>query len=142
MAYISKTAKYVSWCGYAFENVCMKHIPQIKKALGISGINVSYSSWYRAGNKIENGAHIDLLLDRSDDTIHICDIKFSVNQFVIDKRYSQVLQQKINAFRESTPSSKGLLITFITTYGVSDNEYKVQLVDNEIKMDPLFDQPG
>ena len=137
---ISKTGKYVSWCGYAFENVCMKHIPQIKKALGISGISVSYSSWYRAGSKVTDGAQIDLLLNRSDDTIHICEIKFSMKQFVIDKRYSQLLQQKINAFRESVPAGKALLLAFITTYGVTDNEYRLQFVDNEIRMESLFDQ--
>ncbi|HMR84398.1 MAG TPA: ATP-binding protein [Niabella sp.] len=137
---ISKTAKYVSWCGYAFENVCMKHILQIKKALGISGIGVSYGSWYRAGNKMTDGAQIDLLLDRSDDTIHICEIKFSTKQFIIDKRYSQLLQQKIAAFRESLPPGKGLLLAFITTYGVADNEYRQQFVDNEIGMESLFDQ--
>ncbi len=69
-----------------------KYIEQFKpQALGIG---VSYSSWYRAGNKMTDGAQIDLLLDRSDDTIHICEIKFSAKQFIIDKRYSQLLQQK------------------------------------------------
>jgi AAA+ ATPase superfamily predicted ATPase len=137
---ISKTGKYIAWCGYAFENVCMKHIPQIKKALGISGISVAYCSWYRAGNKQADGAQIDLLLDRSDNTIHICEIKFNIKQFVIDKRYSQLLQQKITGFRESIPLAKGLLLAFITTYGVTDNEYKLQLVDNEIRMEALFDE--
>lgn len=137
---ISKAGKYISWCGYAFENVCMKHIPQIKKALGISGIGASYGSWYRAGNNGTDGAQIDLLLNRSDDTIHICEMKFSTKQFVIDKRYSQLLQQKITAFRESIPPAKGLLLAFITTYGVADNEYRQQLVDNEIQMESLFDQ--
>jgi len=137
---ISKTAKYVSWCGYAFENVCMKHIPQIKKALGISGINAAYGSWYRAGNKQAGGAQIDLLLDRSDNTIHICEIKFSIKQFVIDKRYDRLLHQRINAFRESISPGKGLLLAFITTCGVADNEYKLQLVDNDIRMESLFVQ--
>lgn len=137
---ISKTGKYIAWCGYAFENVCMKHIPQIKKALGISGISVAYCSWYRAGSKGTDGAQIDLLLDRSDNTIHICEIKFNIKQFVIDKRYSQLLQQKITAFRESIPPRKGLLLAFITTYGVADNEYKLQFVDNEIRMESLFEE--
>lgn len=135
---IGKTPKYLSWCGYAFENICIKHIAQIKQALGISGMRSSCSSWYRPGGKMTNGAQIDLLLDRSDDTINICEIKCSTKQFVIDKRYSQLLQQKTAAFRESITPGKGLLLTFITTYGVADNEYKQQLVDNEIKMDALF----
>ena len=85
-----------------------------------------------------DGAQIDLLLDRSDDIINICEIKFSVNQFLIDKRYNQSLQQKINAFRAGMPKGKATVITFITTYGVADNEYKLNLVDNEITMESLF----
>lgn len=135
---ISKTGKYTTWCGYAFENVCMKHINQIKTALGISGINVSYCSWYQSGSKATDGAQIDLLLDRGDDIINICEIKFSVNQFLIDKRYNQSLQQKINAFRTGMPKGKATVLTFITTYGVADNEYKLNLVDNEITMESLF----
>lgn len=138
---ISKTTKYLSWCGYAFENVCMKHVLQIKKALGISGIYVSYSSWYRAGTETKDGAQIDLLLDRSDDTITVCEIKFATKPFVIDKQYAKALRQKIAAFRETMPSGKGLLLTFITTYGLADNQYRIQLVDNEVKMESLFDQP-
>jgi len=135
---ISKTGKYISWCGYAFENVCMKHIPQIKQALGISGIKVSYSSWHRSGTQNMDGAQIDLLLERSDDAVNICEIKFSTKQFVIDKQYNKSLQQKIAAFQESIQPGKSLLLTFITTYGVADNEYKLQLIDNEIKMESLF----
>lgn len=136
---ISKTPQYLSWCGYAFENICFRHIQQIKKALGISGIHTTYSSWYRAGNKNLEGAQIDLLLDRSDNTVTICEIKFSVGKFVIDKRYSAMLHQKITAFRPSLPSGKGWLLTFITTYGVADNEYKQQFVDSEISMESLFE---
>ena len=135
---ISKTGKYTTWCRYAFENVCMKHISQIKMTLGISGISVSYCSWYQSGTKFMDGAQIDLLLDRSDDIINICEIKFSVNQFLIDKRYNQSLQQKINAFRAGMPKGKATVLTFITTYGVADNEYKLNLVDNEITMESLF----
>ncbi|MGH7240443.1 MAG: AAA family ATPase, partial [Candidatus Saccharimonadales bacterium] len=136
---ICKTGKYLSWCGYAFENICMKHIPQIKSELGISGVYTSYSSWHQAGHKMIDGSQIDLLLDRADDTINICEIKFNTKKFVIDKRYSQVLEQKIAVFREDMPAGKSTLLTFITTYGVADNEYKQQLVDNEITMTALFD---
>lgn len=136
---ISKSSNYISWCGYAFENVCMKHISQIKKALGISGISVSCCSWYRAGGKTTTGGQADLLLNRGDDFVQICEMKFNVRQVVIDKQYSQLLQQKMTALRESIPFKKGLLLAFVTTYGVADNEYKLQHVDNELRMEALFE---
>ncbi|ANH82843.1 hypothetical protein A8C56_19295 [Niabella ginsenosidivorans] len=136
---ISQTQKYSAWCGYAFENICIKHVPQLKKALGIWGMHTSYSSWYQPGNKATDGAQIDLLLNRSDDTVHICEIKFNIHQFIIDKRYSQVLQQKLNAFRQQLPPRKTVLLTFITTYGVADNEYRQQFADNELTMEALFE---
>jgi predicted AAA+ superfamily ATPase len=137
---ISKTPKYMSWCGYAFENICMTHIPQIKKALGIAGMNISYSSWYKPGNQTTDGGQIDLLLERSDNTIQVCEVKYSSKTFVIDKKYSQEIGQKINAFQQDLPRGYALLLTFITTYGVATNDYKIQLVDNEVTMDALFTQ--
>lgn len=137
---ISNTEPYISWCGYAFENICFKHITQIKNALGISGIHTSYSSWYQQGNDMKKSAQIDLLLVRADNTINICEIKFGAKTFSIDKRYSTVLQQKTAAFREVMPAGRGLVLTFITPYGIADNAWRQQFVDNEIRMEALFEQ--
>lgn len=136
---ISKTTRYLSWCGYAFENICIQHISQIKKALGISGIHTAYGSWYKAGNNKSEGAQIDLLLDRSDDTINVCEIKFSNKSYTINKSYSLSLHKRMEIFRENISLKKNLLLTFITTYGISDNKYKQQLVDKEITMEALFE---
>jgi hypothetical protein len=129
---------YTAWCGYAFENICIKHVDQIKKALQIGGVYSTQSSWHRAGGKKENGAQIDLLIDRADQCINICEMKFSSNPFVIDKKYAKELENKIMTFRQTTETKKTLFLTFITTNGVFDNEYKYQKVDAEITMGSLF----
>ena len=136
---ISKTSVYVSWCGYAFENICLKHITQIKKALGVSGVNTVYGSWYKAGTKQSDGAQIDLLLDRRDNVVNIFEIKFSNRPYTIDKKYSRELQQKIGVFREAVSENKAIFLTLITTFGVTDNVYKKEVVDKEITMEALFE---
>jgi hypothetical protein len=129
---------YAGWCGYAFENICIKHADQIKKALQIGGINSTQSSWYWPGDKKENGAQIDLLIDRADRCINICEMKFSTRPFVIDKKYVKDLENKVMTFRRVTKTQKTLFLTFITTYGVIDNDYKYQRVDADVTMGSLF----
>lgn len=90
---------YYSWCGYAFEIVCINHINSIKKALKIEGIDSLNYSYY---NSKLGGAQIDLLIDRKDNIINLCEIKFSNSEFVIDKTYETNLMNKINVFRENT----------------------------------------
>jgi uncharacterized protein len=135
---IQKTQAYIAWCGYAFENICMKHINQVKKALQIGGVHTAFSSWYHPGNRKDNGAQIDLLLDRADQCINICETKFSTKPFVIDKKYAAELQNKMMVFRQTTDTKKTLFLTLITTYGVYDNDYKYQNVDSEVTMQSLF----
>jgi AAA+ ATPase superfamily predicted ATPase len=134
---IQKTQAYIGWCGYAFENICLKHINQLKKALQIGGVTTSVSSWYQSGNDKQNGAQIDLLIDRADQCINICEIKFSTKLFVIDKKYAADLQNKMMNFRQATDTKKTLFLTAITTYGVFDNDYK-QRVDAEVTAQSLF----
>ena len=129
------TPAYLSWCGYAFENICLKHIVQIKRALQIGGVQSATSSWYMGG---DGGAQIDLLIDRADQCINLCEIKFSIKPFSIDKKYATELENKRMAFLSKTGTRKRLLLTFITTYGLADNTWKQQLADNEITMGALF----
>jgi len=127
-----------SWSGIAFERVCLKHIPQIKKALGITMIYTEESAW-RYIPKKGNGAQIDLLIDRRDFVIHICEMKYSASTFTIDKKYAGELENKEEVFREQTKAKKSLFITMVTTFGVKDNEYASRLVTNIVKMDALFE---
>lgn len=132
------SASYITWCGYAFESIVLKHTQQIKQALGIRAIQTTHSSWHKAGTNNQKGAQIDLLIDRSDHTINICEIKFSNTPYKITKKYNEELQNKLMMFRQSTDTRKTLMMTFITTYGIYDNEYRIQLEDNVVKMDDLF----
>src|SRR5262249_20603150 len=103
---------YISWCGYAFENICIKHIDQIKQALQIGGVQTNSASWVFRGNKKEKGAQIDLLIDRADHCITICEAKFSTKQFVIDKKYAADLKNKLLVFRTHANTQKTLFLTF------------------------------
>lgn len=127
-----------SWSGIAFERVCLKHIPQIKKALGITVIYTEESAW-RYIPKKGNGAQIDLLIDRRDFVIHICEMKYSASTYTIDKKYAGELENKEDVFREQTKTKKSLFITMVTTFGLKDNEYASRLVKNNVKMDALFE---
>lgn len=124
-----------SWAGQTFEQVCKDHIMQVKKAIGISALLTDISSWHGA---TEGGkAQIDLIIDRRDRTTSICEIKFSVGEFVIDKDYEAKLRQKIEVFREATKSKKALQLVMITTYGVRRNAHS-GIVQSQVKIDDLF----
>ncbi|HEX2533374.1 MAG TPA: ATP-binding protein [Chitinophagaceae bacterium] len=125
-----------AWSGYAFEQACLAHIPQIKKALGISGVQTMTSSWVSTG--LEKGAQIDLVIDRRDGVINICEMKFSLHSFTIDKKYAEELKNKLRAFREETGTRKALYLTMITTFGVTANAYRTD-VQKELTMDVLFE---
>jgi predicted AAA+ superfamily ATPase len=135
----AETPANKTWCGYAFENICIKHIQQIKIALGIAAVQATTMSW-QARSVEDTGAQIDMLIERRDQTINICEMKFSTTEFTIDKKYAGELENKFTVFRRETQTKKTLLLTLITTYGLKDNVYKQQLVDNEISMDVLFEK--
>lgn len=132
------TPAYFSWCGYAFENCCFQHIAQIKRALQIGAVESTSSSWIKTGTSSEAGAQIDLLLDRADQCINICEMKFSTQPFSIDKAYAGELRNKLAVFRGQTETRKTLLLTFVTTYGLHRNSYSEELADSELTMDALF----
>ena len=125
-----------TWQGFAFEQVCIDHIWQIKKALGISGVQSANASW--KGSTSEKSAQIDLLIDRRDQVINLCECKFSLDTFSIDKDYSEKLRSKIATFKAVTKTKKSVFLTLITTYGVEKNKYANLLVQNEVLMNDLF----
>ncbi|MDR2653473.1 MAG: AAA family ATPase [Prevotellaceae bacterium] len=130
-----ENARHRAWSGYAFEQVCMAHLPQIKNKLGISGVLTNTASW--RSRESENGAQIDLLIERNDKVINLCEMKFANSQFVITKKYDEILRNKQEAFRNETKTNKTLHLTMITTYGVKHNEYWGN-IRSEVTMDDLF----
>jgi len=144
---LQNSPSYRSWSGFTFETVCMKHVEQIKKALGISGIHSDEASWAERTDMVASqvkkpteGAQIDLLIDRDDHVINLCEMKFSNSTFTITKKYGSELAKKVSVFRESTATKKSLFVTMITTYGTSDNEHSRQYVQKSLTMDCLFEE--
>ena len=130
-----ESAKRHVWHGYAFEQVCMEHITQIRQKLGISGI-INYAATWRSKNS-ENGAQIDLLIDRNDNVINICEIKYANSEYVIDKNTDENLRNKRATFIEENKTKKSIHLTMITTYGVKRNEYWNN-IQSEITLNDLF----
>jgi len=128
-------AKHRSWSGYAFEQVCMQHSEQIRRKLGILGV-VTYSAAWRS-KKSDPAAQIDLLIDRNDGVINLCEMKYDENEFVIDKKYDENLRNKKSAFIYETKTRKSVHITMLTTFGVKRNEYW-NGIQSEVKMNDLF----
>jgi uncharacterized protein len=136
------SAAWRAWSGYAFEALCMKHVSQLKRALGISGVQTESSTWTHRATPggPPQGAQIDLLIDRRDGVINVCEMKFSVDEFVIDKKYAQELRNKLTTFARETGSKKTLFLTMVTTHGVRENQYAAELAQASVSSDALFGQ--
>ena len=130
------TSKFYSWAGLSFEMLALSHEEAIKNRLGISGVATSSFGW-KSKSTDNNGYQIDLLIDRGDNTINVCEVKFSEKQYEIDKSYAEKIRKREQLFREDTDTRKSLQTTFITTYGVKKNNY-YSVVTNEIVLDDLF----
>lgn len=128
--------RWRSWSGYAFENVCLYHIDQIKKGLGIAGVYTEVSSW--KSNESKNGAQVDLVIDRRDRVIHLCEIKFSINEYIITKAYAENLRNKVSTFRLETQTTKSIFLTFVSLYGLKQNQHSINLIQNQLRADKIF----
>ena len=125
---------YNAWSGYAFEMVCINHIPQIKHALGIDGID---SLDYSFSDNRPGGAQIDLLIDRRDSVINLCEIKYGSDEYVIDEKYEEVLQNKIQVFKEVTKTKKAIVLTLISMNGLRMNRHS-GVIRKVLTMNDLF----
>ena len=139
---MSSTGAKNAWAGYAFEQVCLHHITQIKSKLSILGVLSSTYSWqckpYTDKDGTEwKGGQIDMLIDRKDQVINICEMKYSVDEYTITEDYEKKLRQRASLFQHVTKTKKALQHTFITTYGVKQNLYS-DIVQSEVTMEDLF----
>ena len=128
-----------TWSGYAFEQVCMDHISQIKYKLQIGGVLSKEYAWSISADEEKGitGAQIDLLIDRRDHVVSICEMKYSVNKFGIDKGYDEDLRNKIDSFVRATDCKKTVQLVMVTTYGLKPSKYN-GLVNAEVELDDLF----
>ena len=127
-----------AWSGYAFEQVCLMHLDQIKQALGIRGIQTRSSAWI--GEADGQKAQVDLVIDRRDQVINLCEMKFSLNAFTIDKNYAKELRDKVGVFKTATKTQKAIFLTLITTFGLQSSSASMGLVQNDLTMDILFER--
>jgi len=132
-----KTPTINSWRGYAFEQVCLLHIPQIKNKLGISGVSTNYSTWRNTDVENNQTTQIDLVIDRNDNVINLCEMKYSSKEYEITKSYSDTLRIRYATFAEVTKTRKTVHTTMITTFGVKHNMYWGH-IQSEIIRDDLF----
>lgn len=135
---IAGSAAYKSWAGYAFESVCYKHISNIIQTLKIDSVNIVGSWRYYPYKKEEVGAQIDLLIDRNDNAITICEIKYTASPFVIDKKYAQDLLRKVEVFRRNTHTNKQIFIAIISANGLKPTMYAEELITSVVTLDELF----
>lgn len=132
------TQQWKTWSGFTFENICFYHKNNIIKKLGISGIQTSVSSWHHKGDDEMRGSQIDMIIDRGDNAINICEIKFNQNPYLITKDYAQNLRLKMTAFKHFTKNRKTLFFTFITAGGLVQNSEATTIVQSNIDLDDLF----
>jgi AAA+ ATPase superfamily predicted ATPase len=132
------TAQLNNWRGYAFEQVCLWHIPQIKHKLGISGVSTNYSSWRSMGENTEKKKYqIDLVIDRNDRVVNLCEMKYADKEYGIDKDYNDILRKRKATFIEENKLRKTVHTTMITTFGVNHNTYWGN-VQSEVTLDDLL----
>ena len=131
------TPSWLSWAGLAFELICFNHLEQITDALKLQAIACNASPWRYEGNN--QGAQIDLIIERADRVIHLCEMKFSKSVFILSKNEALSLRNKIEQLsNQPTVRNKAIFPTFITTFGLKNNEYVHELVQNELTMEDLF----
>ena len=129
---------YKIWRGYAFENICIKHVEAIKQALGIAGVQTEISSFRHIGDADGEGIQIDLLIDRNDQSINICEMKFYNDELTLTKEESEKLRRRRSRFQQLTKTKKTLFNTIVTTYGLMSNAYSSNQVDKVVNMEDLF----
>lgn len=135
---LSQLQEYKIWCGYAFEGICMKHVPQIKKALGIGGVYTTTYSYLRKADAFEKGLQIDMLIERADRVINLFEIKFYNTEFVFTKEYGDKVRERLFLFMRLAKTKAQIRMTMMTTYGIKHNIHSLGLVDPVLTLDVLF----
>lgn len=120
--------------------ICMMHVKQIKSALGVSGVYTKHSSWKFRGDDVLPGAQIDMIIDRADQIIHLCEAKFTKENYVLSKDAAARLRLRKTIFKQAAQTKKAVFTTLLTTYPALQNKYYLEEVDSEITMEKLFER--
>ena len=127
-----------AWRGLAFERLCLLHLPQVRRALGVGSIHVEAYGWsFKGDETYPDGVQIDLVLERADNVINICEMKYSATVYAIDKAYDSALGRKIATFAGVTGTRKAIHLTLVTANGLLRNQYSGR-VQSEVVLADLF----
>jgi len=129
------TSQHNAWAGLSFEMVCLLHTPEIKKKLGIFGVQSAEYAWLNRST--EPAVQIDLLIDRADNIVNLCEIKYANVRYAITKEYDEKLREKIESLRQDVAPRKAIHLLMLTTFGIKQNPYS-GIVQNEVTLDDLF----
>ena len=135
---LSATQQYKIWTGYVFESICMKHVNEIKKALGIDNVYTETASYTHTGNNLTAGFQIDLIIDRKDQVINLCECKFYNAPFEIDKKYATQLILRKALFKKATGTRKSVFNTIITNFTMVQNAHSIDSIENAISVDMIM----
>jgi uncharacterized protein len=135
---VSQTQSWKSWSGYAFENICLQHIEKIKTAIGIAGIQTNQYSFYAKKTEETEGTQIDLLIDRQDNAISICEIKFYNDEWALTKAEADGLLRKRGIFKQISKTKKQLFIILISTFRLTQNKHSLGLINNCLDLNDIF----
>lgn len=127
-----------AWKGLAFERVCMQHIPQIQKALGVSGVYCKYYSWSAPQTDQFPGMQIDMVIDRADGIVNICEMKYSSGPYAISPGYMSELNLRRARYQQEVASKKGVHLTMVSAYGITRNAQSSE-INSIITIDDLFE---
>jgi len=135
---LSASQSYKIWTGYAFETLCIKHVDAIKRALGIQNVYTETCAFRYENPEGSGGFQIDLMIDRKDQAINLCECKFYESSFEISRSYASILQERKAAFRVATNTKKNCFTTLITNHPLKKNEYSLEAIDVAITISELL----
>ena len=134
------SARFRAWSGLAFEGLCLQHVAAIKRNLGFAAVRTEEAPWrYVPVERGEDGAQIDLVIDRADNSVTLCEMKFAEGEYVIDKGYARALEQKRRIFVNVTQTRKAVFFALVTTFGLQQNDHAQRLGLQPVTMDALFE---
>lgn len=131
-----RESEIAAWRGIAFEEVCLQHIDQIKRALQIAGVSSSESSYILQGDAGQEGMQIDLIIDRADDVVNVCEMKYCKSEFVVTKSYAEKMTHRIETLEQLFPS-KTFHPTLVSVAPVHQNEY-ADVFLSQLTIEDLF----
>jgi hypothetical protein len=133
---ISQSQSFKLWQGYAFENFCFRHMDAIKKKLGIAAVITRQYAFNLKNTNGKTNAQIDLIIDRNDQCVNLCEIKYHQQPFAITPQYARHLEERIEGFKMGTGTRKSVFLTFITKKGTKHN---TSLIDSHILLKDFYE---